>query len=183
MNSVKDEKGKRKAGLYIGIAVVVLLLVLIGIGVAVLIQLNKKPDVTDDKPSADTSILDRGFVEKSNADDIVDAMTEKVAEGMFECRMSTYWTFPDAKSEAPNSYVANVENNRYTFYFDIVLDGTEEVVYSSPLIPVGSEISNIKLDKELEPGEYTAQVNYVMVDDDYAEVSSVGFIITMEIQD
>jgi len=86
-------------------------------------------------------------------------MGDKVAEGMFECKMTTSWVFEDGKSESPNAYVANVENNLHTIYFDVYEKATEELLYSSPMLPVGTELDNIKLEKELQKGEYDAVAN------------------------
>ena len=117
------------------------------------------------KPKEEKSDLDRGFVDETNTSTIMSEMGEKVAEGMFECKMTTSWVFEDGKSESPNAYVANVENNLHTIYFDVYDNSTDELLYSSPLIPVGSELRNIKLEKELAKGEYDAVVMYTLVDE------------------
>lgn len=100
---------------------------------------------------------------------------------MFECSMTTSWVFEDGKSESPNAYVANVENNLHTIYFDVYNSATDELLYSSPMLPVGTEIKNIKLDKELQKGEYDAVVMYTLVNEENEEVSSVGFNITISV--
>ena len=125
--------------------------------------------------------LDRGFVDESNTDTVMDEMGDKVAEGMFECNMSTSWVFEDGKSESPNARVANVENNLHTLYFDVYDTSTNELLYSSPMLPVGTEINNIKLEKELSKGEYDAVVMYTLVDENNEEVSTVGFNITISV--
>lgn len=152
---------------------------------ACIVLLLKKPDASSNVPDRSmvssgggtAAVLERGFVDRENADDIGTEMAEKVEEGMFECSMTTTWTFDSSDAESPNSYVANVDGNRHTVYFDVYLDGTEEAVYSSPLLPVGTEIRNIKLEKELSAGEYGATVVYTLVNEEYEEVSTVGFRI------
>ena len=125
--------------------------------------------------------LDRDFVDQSNTDTVMEDIGDKVAEGMFECSMTTSWVFEDGKSESPNAYVANVENNLHTIYFDVYNSATDELLYSSPMLPVGTEIKNIKLDKELQKGEYDAVVMYTLVNEENEEVSSVGFNITISV--
>lgn len=125
--------------------------------------------------------IDRGFVDESNKDTVMEDMGDKVAEGMFECKMTTSWVFEDGKSESPNAYVANVESNLHTIYFDVYDTATEELLYSSPMLPVGTELTNIKLEKELQKGEYDAVVEYTLVDEDNEEVSTVGFNITISV--
>ena len=125
--------------------------------------------------------IERGFVEEDNADTIMGDMTGKVAEGMFECKMSTTWTFENADSVSTNAYVANVESNRYTICFDVYETDTNELLYSSPLLPVGTELHDVKLEKELSAGDYDAVVMYTLVDENNEEVSTVGFNITIYI--
>ena len=125
--------------------------------------------------------LDRGFVDESNKDKVMEDMGNKVAEGMFECKMTTSWVFEDGKSESPNAYVANVESNLHTIYFDVYDTATDERLYSSPMLPVGTELNNIKLEKELQKGEYDAVVQYTLVGEDNEEVSTVGFNITISV--
>ena len=125
-------KGRRKM---IIIAFVVLCAALV-VCVVLLLQKTKPKE------------LDRGFVDESNKDTVMEDMGDKVAEGMFECKMTTSWVFEDGKSESPNAYVANVENN---------------------------------LEKVLQKGEYDAVVMYTLVDEDNEEVSTVGFDITISV--
>lgn len=133
------------------------------------------------KSKEDSKELDRGFVDETNTDTVMEDMGDKVAEGMFECNMTTSWVFEDGKSESPNAYVANVENNLHTIYFDVYDNATEELLYSSPMLPVGTELRNIKLEKELQKGEYDAVVMYTLVNEENEEVSTVGFNITISV--
>ncbi len=128
-----------------------------------------------------SAVLERGFVDQENADDIMADMSDKVAEGMFECKMTTTWTFENAGAESPNAYVANVESNRNTIFFDVYDNATNELLYSSPMLPVGTEITGIKLEKELHAGDHDATVMYTLVDENYQEVSKAGFNITITI--
>ena len=172
-SQVSNKKSKNLMLLIIGAVV------LVAITVVVVLMLTKDKGETDQK-KINEAILSRGFVEEDNAEQIVSAMEDKVAEGMFTCKMSTEWTFPDGTSEAKNAYIANSEKNRYTFYFDIYLE--DEIIYSSPLVPVGSAIEGITLDKDLDAGEYALKVQYTMVDDAYEEVSSVGFMVSAKVK-
>jgi hypothetical protein len=116
---------------------------------------------------------------------VVEAVRDKVAEGMFECKMTTKWTFEDGKSESADAYVANAEANTHTICFDVVDEASGEVWYKSPYIKVGEELSGIKLDKELEEGVYNPIVQYTLVDENpdgtYSEVSSAGFRVTITV--
>ena len=49
------------------------------------------------------------------------------------------------------------------------------------MLPVGTELRNIKLEKELPKGEYDAVVMYTLVNEKNEEVSTVGFNITISV--
>jgi hypothetical protein len=98
---------------------------------------------------------------------------------MFECKMSMTWTFADGSAASKDAYVANSTNNKYPIYFDVTLNDTGEKVYSSPVLPVGAELTGITLDKDLDPGTYKAKVLYSLIKDEESQevVSSAGFVI------
>lgn len=182
MSNQKKSVGKKSRNAVIIIVVAFLILLTALITCIVLLLTRQKEEPTQEPQSAPRStVLDRGFVDEDNAGDIMDEMTDKVSKGMFECKMTTAWTFDDGKSASPNAYVANVENNLYTLYFDVYEESTNELLYSSPMLPVGTELKNFKLDKELAAGEYDAVVMYTMVDENLEEVSSVGFKVTISV--
>lgn len=175
-----QEKPANKKGRIAVIAAFAVLIAALVVCVALLAR-KETVDTVDERPSAAARLPDRGVVTDDNADSIMDEMREKVADGMFECRMTTDWAFPDGKSEAVNAYVANVEANHYDIYFDVYESETDELLYSSPVIPVGESLSNFKLDKELEAGKYDAVVMYTLVNEAYEEVSTVGFTVTITV--
>ncbi len=164
---VLADKNRKKISI---IAFAVLILALI---VCIVLLFSKSKDGEKE--------LDRGFVDNSNTDTVMEEMGDKVAEGMFECNMAASWVFEDGKSESPNAYVANVESNLHTLYFDVYDTSTDELLYSSPMLPVGTDIRNIKLEKELQKGEYDAVVMYTLINEDNEEVSTVGFNITISV--
>lgn len=176
----KAEKSRRNIIIIIIIAFVVLIAALVVCIVLLFAKQKEEPAPALEGPTRST-VLDRGIVDEDNAGDIMDEMSEKVSKGMFECKMTTAWTFDDGKSESPNAYVANVENNLYTLYFDVYEEATNELLYSSPMLPVGTELKNFKLDKELPAGEYDAVVMYTMVDENLEEVSNVGFKVSITV--
>ena len=102
-------KGRRK------IIIIAFAVLCIALAVCIVLLLQKT------KPKE----LDRGFVDESNKDKVMEDMGNKVAEGMFECKMTTSWVFEDGKSESPNAYVANVESNLHTIYFDVYDTATD----------------------------------------------------------
>lgn len=180
-----QENPAKKGSKRITVAVIVILAVALAICIVLLVfRFGKaeEPQLEDAVPDAPQTVLDRGFVDESNMDDIMSELSDKVDEGMFECKMSSTWIFENGSSASATSYVANVESNLHDIYFDVYEEGTDELLYSSPILPVGSEIRDIKLNKELPAGDYDAVVMYTLVNEDYKEISTVGFRITISIQ-
>jgi hypothetical protein len=166
------------------------LIIVIGLVAVIVFLLGHKGSETPQDDAASTGPTrqvqesTRIVLDQQSAQDAVDQMRQEVAEGMFECQMSMKWNFPDGKSESPDAYVANSAMNTHPFYFDIYFDDTGEVIYSSPVIPVGSTISNIKLDKELPAGKYEAICLYNLLSDEESQqvTSSAEFVIQINVQ-
>jgi hypothetical protein len=120
---------------------------------------------------------------ETEAESVGHDMRESVAQGMFECQMSMNWTFPDGKSPSADAYVGNSTSNIYPIYFDVIMEDTNEVVYSSPVIPVGQNIAKFALDKELPAGSYRAKVMYTLVEDieTQNEISQAAFIVHIDV--
>jgi hypothetical protein len=59
------------------------------------------------------------------------------------------------------------------------LADTEENIYSSPVLPIGSHLEDITLDKELEDGTYDCVMTYTLVDEDQNPLSSVRVSLTI----
>lgn len=114
-------------------------------------------------------------VNESNAEKAVSEMVEEepVSGGYYEVTMNSQWTFPDGKSESENAYVENVETNTNDVYFDINRSDTNELVYSSPILPRGTSLENIKLDTELGAGEYDCILTYHLVDEEQNSLSTL----------
>lgn len=150
---------------------IIIILVLIG----VIIYLLTRPEP---KPADDTGI--RGtVVTEDNVDQLRD---EPIEAGYYECSMNVDWNFKDSSTPSYDAYVANVETNTNTVYFDLTLEDTGELVYSSPYIPLGGELTDIKLDVNLKAGDYPAVVTYHLVDEEKNILSNVSVGLTLHIE-
>lgn len=125
------------------------------------------------------------MVNESNKDTVMQDLNDKVAKGMFECKMTMRWNFTGGGQGSSDAYVANSEHNTYAIYFDVIDNESGETLFSSPYIMVGSDISGFLLDKKLSPGQHEATVVYTLVDqnNDYEKISSAGFVVTMNVAD
>lgn len=165
------------------IVIIIILAVVVLALVAVVAYLLGRGDNTGDKATREVSDSVRTVVDESSAEDIMDQMREEVAEGMFECQMSMNWTFPNGQSASNDAYVANSKNNTHPICFDVYLNDSEELIYSSPVLPVGTDLKNFKLDKPLSSGEYKATVMYSLLKDAESQevISSAGFVVTIKV--
>ena len=106
---------------------------------------------------------------------------DSVEDGYYLVTMNTSWSFDDGKSESFDAYVANAPQNTRTVYFEVFLSDTGEMVYSSPYMPVGTELQNFSLEKDLQAGDYMAVVTYHLVDDEFNEIDDVSAEIAIHI--
>lgn len=164
-------ESKKKNSKKLLIAVLVLVIAVL-VGVIVYLLLPKEEEKND-----------RGRAVVLTEDN-VDAFDSEgpVEDGYYLVTMNTSWNFDDGKSESVNAYVANAKENTRTVYFDVFLSDTGEQIYSSPFLPVGSELENFKLDKELAAGDYQATVTYHLVDDEENEIDEVSAEVSIHIQ-
>lgn len=171
-----------------GIAVVCLIVALVcAVGVLVYLQLNTTepepvPQLIERQP---TEVLPqpRGIiVTQENVEEALEIMESFSPEDAhFTASMSTQWDFPSGDMTSSNAFVANSTHNHRTMYFDVVLDATDEIIFSSPFIPVGASLDEVVLNTSLPPGDHPATVVYFMVDDDFEEVASVMVAVQLRV--
>jgi len=110
------------------------------------------------------------------------AKEEFVPVGSYRAKMSSDWVFADGTSASENAYVENAVANRHDVYFDIILSDTNERIYASPVLPIGSHLKAITLDKDLDAGTYDCIVEYHLVDEEQNTLGTVNFALTIIIQ-
>lgn len=115
-------------------------------------------------------------------------VSERIAEleshnddSSYTTSMNIDWTFTDGASVSKNAYVENDVSNSRPVYFDVILSSSGETVYSSPIIPIGSTLRNIRLNKELSKGDHRAVVVYHLIDENNRDVSTISVAITLHI--
>ena len=161
------------------ILLIVLLAVLIVLA-GVIVFLLTRPKEPTIEPSLTGG---RGtVVTKDNAEEVQKQMAEAtpVPDGSYVTSMSIDWHFKGLTSK--DAYVANAVENTRTVYFDLFLADTQELIYSSPYIPVGAELDGVILDKELETGTYKTILVYHLVDDDEKELSTLSIALTIYVE-
>ena len=115
-------------------------------------------------------------------EEIEASLNEKVAQGMINISMNTAPVFADGTAEG-NIMVVNETINNYPQMVEFVRNDTQEVIYTSKAIPVGSKIEHAALDVALEPGEYECTALFHNLDPETGNIlGTAGAIITITIQ-
>ena len=154
---------------------------LVGVIIALVMTMNRSQQ-TVVEPNLPEQ---RGYVvNEDNVEDVVRDLVnaEPVAPGYYEARMSTTWTFRDGLSASSDAYVENVPNNTNDIYFDLEMRDTGEVLYASPVIPLGSYLNNITLDTALDAGTYDCVVVYHLIDENQNTLSTLNMGITVIVE-
>lgn len=178
MSEPNKEAAVDKAGKKVSVAVIVAIVAVIIIIVlaAVLVYVLTRKD---DKPEIGGRAT---IVTEDNVNEIISSMNEPNTDASYTVSMTNEWVFEDGQAAAENFYVKNTENNSRTVYFDLMLRDTDEVIYSSPYIPVGEEMNTLTLDKDLDAGDYNVIMVYHLVDDDRAELTTVSVAVVIHIK-
>lgn len=123
---------------------------------------------------------------EGNYKQIMEDMNDQVQEGYFETYMNTDWTFPDGTSETTNAILGNSPNNKKPIRCEILLADTEEVIYSTDVLPVGAELPPFKLDVDLDAGTYDAVCMVYLLDEEedgnFTDYSNAGFNVTITVE-
>lgn len=175
MSADVGTKNKKSIGIIIGMLLIVVIILLVTI-----FMLYSKKGGEQEKPKRDILISEEN-VEQVIKDIEADAEAKKVLPGTYEVCMTNDWKFETASSEAENMYVENSNANTNDVYFDLILEETGEIIYSSPVIPVGKSMSKLKLDADLQPGTYNAIVKYHLLDKEQNELSTLAINIVFTI--
>lgn len=172
---------EKKGGQIIYVIGAVVIVVLLGIIVFLLTRPEKQTEIVESVKSEQKRNV---VVNENNADKVVEDILEQeqVRSGMYEVTMNSEWKFADGSSISENAYVENVANNTNDVYFDVNLADTDELIYSSPIIPRGSYLENIALDKDLDKGNYDCVLTYHLVDAEQKTLSTLKVKVTIIVQ-
>jgi hypothetical protein len=104
---------------------------------------------------------------------------EDHSDSYYEVFMNTEWIFDTARTPSRNAIVSNSPSNSRTVFIEVVLAGTEQLVYSSPYIPLGGTLTNFALNANLPAGEHPAVVTYFLVDDAGTIITDVSVSVKL----
>ena len=133
---------------------------------------------------ADDGVVNRNIVvNEENVEQVLQELDEKeaVPPGYYEVTMNSTWRFASGDAPSDNAYVENAETNTNSVYFDVEREDTGEVVYESPILPIGSHIENITLDGKLADGTYDCVLTYHLLDEENRSVDTLKMSVTLVI--
>ena len=141
---------------------------------------GKTPDLAAGGIVYDPGAVEGGWNE-ADTDKIVDALNEKVEQGMINISMNTTPIFQNGSS-AGNLMIVNESVNNYPQVVEIHRNDTGEVIYKSGAIPVGSKLETAKLSADLDAGTYECTALFYNVDPDSGEyLGCAGAVITVTV--
>ncbi|MDD4113124.1 MAG: hypothetical protein PHC56_08845, partial [Herbinix sp.] len=104
-------------------------------------------------------------IDESNFEEIIGDMVKRRDDGMYEVTMNTSWNFSNGTSKSSDAYVANALSNSQPMFFEVFLSDTDELIYTSTVLPVGTKLKELKLDNDLGKGTYPAICKYNLLDE------------------
>lgn len=168
----KNRKGG-KGVLIGGIAATAVACIIVGVTIA---SLNNNSEPVDDNSK-------NMIVTPDNVDEVIESMeNKKVPDGSYNCIMNPTWTFDNGSSASKDAYVENAATNPSDVYFTVTIEETGEEILKSPVIPLGSHMENITLDKVLPAGSYDCIITYHLIDGEENETSSVNLTLKIVIE-
>lgn len=163
------------------LAAIIAVIVIVALVVVIILLLKREPQVVESGP-APAGYVRGTVITEDNVDEVLAQKAEPVVAGYYNCTMNVEWHFEDSSKASYDAYVLNSTINTHTVYFDVNLEETNELVYSSLYIPVGLAVDEIQLSSKLEAGIYPAIVTYHLVDEDNNELSTVAVTVTLYIE-
>lgn len=178
-NKEPQIKGKESGKVLLLLCVVVIAVMAVVIVVLLLRKEQPGEAVQQNEPRRNV------VVTESNVEEAAAQLAEEdfVEPGYYTVNMVTEWHFSSGDAISSDARVDNLLGNTNPVYFDVFLEGQEdEPVYCSPVIPVGSFLEHIALDKPLDAGTYDCVMVYHLVDEEQNTISTlrVKFKITVD---
>ena len=158
----------------------------IGAGIFLITRLVSKPLTKEDARGQtgifyDSSAVEGGW-DNLSPEEIAEKLNEKVAEGMINISMNTAPYFENGAADG-NLMIVNESINNYPQQVEFIRNDTQEVIYQSKAIPVGSKIERAALDVELPAGTYECTAMFHNLDPDTGDIiGTAGAIITITIK-
>lgn len=178
-NALRSGRSSRDSATLIIVIGGLIIVALVGVIIALALNLTRGASEKTDETAARPTLVTEDNVEEI----IEEAMSEEVTPpGYYTVSMNMEWRFPDGASPSTNAYVENVSENTEDVYIDVTLSDTGELIYSSPVIPIGQTLRNFALDKDLDAGSYDCVCTYHQIDENQNTLSTVSMAVTVTVE-
>ena len=183
MNYHPKHKSNSRTAVWIGAGV----LAAVAIGAIIFIIVTLRSPMTKEEARAKAGIIydssaTEGGWDNLSPEEIAEKLNEKVAEGMINISMNTAPYFENGTAEG-NVMIVNEAINNYPQQVEFIRNDTQEVIYQSKAIPVGSKIERAALDVELPAGTYECTAMFHNLDPVSGEIiGTAGAIINITIK-
>ena len=149
------------------------------------ILIFRKANKPEEPPATSELVYDESAVEggweQLSQEEIEDRLNTQLEEGMINISMNTSPYFEDGDSLG-NLMIVNETINRYPQKVQIIRNDTEEIIYTSGAIAVGSKIEAAALDVDLDAGTYECTALFHNLDNSGNIIGSAGAIVTITIK-
>lgn len=185
MSNPKHRKENTNRNILIAVTAILLVIIIILLlhSCDVFGRNDPEPEVREPVNSGiayDSAAVSGGW-DEADYDSIVSGLNEKVEEGMINISMNTSPFFLNGASEG-NLMIVNESVNRYPQVVEIVRNDTNQQVYKSGAIPVGSKIETAKLNTVLSAGKYECTALFYNVNPETGEyLGCAGAIIEITV--
>ena len=180
-----ENTSKKNTKIIIVIAAVIIV-VLVGAVVVLATKINSnKNDVGSAEET--TATTREVLINEDNVESVAESLfeeenQERIPVTHFMTDMTTIWHFPDGKSASTDAYVGNSELNSTAIYFDVARKDNSEIIYSSPVLPLDTELDEITLNTDLDTGSYPCVLTYYLIDDEQKPISKVNVAVEVIIE-
>ena len=179
------ENGKNKLLVAVCIVAVVIIAFLLGVIVSMMGRTGAQQGEENIKGNETENDKRPVLITEDNISEIfsqAEPEEQKEVPLRYQVTMNSTWEFEDGKAVSSNAYVANSTNNETPVYFDVVRNDTEEVIYRSPVIPVGEHLDSVTLDTDLDVGSYECTLTYHLIDDDQNTLTTVNMWLMVNVR-
>ena len=172
MSEQREKNNNRKGGKLAFTVCIVVIVILLGM---VVYLLAVRP-----VPQEEETVRRNVVVNEENVEEVLATLGEqRTPPGSYEVTMNSTWNFANGDAASGNAYVKNAETNTNAVYFDITLADTGEILYESPILPIGSYLEEITLDSTLSAGTYDCLITYHLLDENDKSISTVKLTLTI----
>ena len=159
---------------FAGLVAVVAVVAAVGVGIVL-----TQPTAIEDWYDSNAA---QGQFEGKSKEEIQAALNEEVAKGMMNISIAASITFADGTSEG-EARIENIAANPMDQKVTITLKDSGETVYESAAIAPDQHIQNIRLAKDLDPGDYAAVATFTGYDrETHKQTGQAAAEITLRVE-